>query len=82
MFYSFIEIGNLVNLQEFYCRRNKIKSIPSDIGKLKQLESLYLENNKLRHDSFPEEFGKVVFNAGTIACSFVSFELDYFLTRI
>ena len=51
------EIGNLINLQKFYCSYNKLIALPAEIGNLINLKKLDLSNNVLC--SLPAEIGRL-----------------------
>jgi Leucine-rich repeat (LRR) protein len=50
---SIKHISSLVNLEDFYCENNNLKSIPKELGLLTKLKKLELPNNNI--NSMPEE---------------------------
>ena len=52
------EIGNLVNLEHFYCYNNELTALPSEIGNLVNLIELHCRSNQLT--ALPSEIGNLV----------------------
>jgi Leucine-rich repeat (LRR) protein len=52
------EIGQLINLRQFYCTYNKISEIPKEIGQLINLREFWCCNNKI--SEIPKEIGQLI----------------------
>ncbi len=61
------EIGNLINLQKFYCYNNKMTEIPREIDNLINLQYFDCSYNKITE--IPREIGNLI-NLQTFICSY------------
>ena len=60
-----VEIGNLINLQTFYCGDNQLKELTIEISNLIDLRIFYCDDNQL--EKFPKEIGNLI-NLRTLYC--------------